>query len=835
MRLRLLLFSLLLLFTESVIAADADTREDITAKDYTAKDFAAKARPFLSRHCFTCHGKEEQQAQLRYDKIQEARRDDQHLWTLIHEQVATGKMPPADLPQPTQQERQEFLRWVEQQQLTLKTSGTRRLNRRELSAALQDLTGLNIDYTQGLPGDGRIDGFDTGADALQDAADSVAQIMQVTRRAVEALRFLEPATGPIYQADLVAAKDARRAFDPWKKQGLSVSTGDTASVKGRGLFLKPQWLGERGGLMFRVQPPDPRFGVLRLQFQISAKKFHDGLPDSKLWVKVGGRNLAYLNITNPSDKPKRYIFDVPLSDVAIGTKGLEITLSNRVEVPYEVQGFENEDKAKLGDSVPGGPGLFRPVFNKKGSIEDQPVPYLVLHSVEITPDFHAPWPPADWQLDVGKLGDNPASAQQLLKIWMERAWRRPVQDQEQKRFQKLYQNLRDQQLTFDEALRATFQSVLLSGSFRYLPSPGDVDESLKHHAIASRMSFFLWGSPPDKELRQLANQKKLADPVVLDSQVDRLLSDPRSEGFVRPFVTQWLEMDQPITIAMDHIQKQDFRFGRNLKASMKQETIAYVGQILAENRSAQELLSSDWTMMNDILAKHYGYKDIEGAELRMVSLRKDDPRGGGILAHAGIQSMLCWMGENWVIYRGSWALRNLLDDPPPPPPLEVPELLPSDGKNHGKSFKELLKQHQEDSRCAICHKSIDPLGFAFQNFDLSGRWREVEYERYVMNDLDGKIEWRGAGKTRPVDAKGHLPRGETFTSFAECKQLLATHYTEDFVQGLLKNLFLYATGRKPNIADRQEIRAILANSRSKNFPLRDLMKAVVRSKAFLER
>ncbi len=228
-------------------------------------------------------------------------------------------------------------------------------------------------------------------------------------------------------------------------------------------------------------------------------------------------------------------------------------------------------------------------------------------------------------------------------------------------------------------------------------------------------------------------------------------------------------------------------------------------------------------------------KEFEGASLRKVQLRKEDPRGGGILAHAGIQSMLCWMGENWVIYRGAWALRNILDDPPPPPPLEVPELLPSDGKNHGKTFKELLKQHQADSRCAVCHKSIDPLGFAFQNFDLSGRWREVEYDHYVMNDLDGKIEWRGAGKTRPVDAQGHLPRGEAFTTFAECKQLLVKNYTEDFVQGLLKNLFLYAAARKPNIADRQEIREILAASQSKNYPLRDLVKAVVKSKAFLER
>jgi hypothetical protein len=182
---------------------------------------------------------------------------------------------------------------------------------------------------------------------------------------------------------------------------------------------------------------------------------------------------------------------------------------------------------------------------------------------------------------------------------------------------------------------------------------------------------------------------------------------------------------------------------------------------------------------------------------------------------------------------GAQALRRILDDPPPPPPLEVPELIPSDGKNVGKSFKQLLVQHQEDAKCAVCHKSMDPLGFAFQNFDLSGRWREREFEKYIRNELDGKIEWRGSGKERPVDATGKLPRGETFTSFAECKQLLVQHYTDDIVRGWLKNVFLYGTGRKPEIADLAEIRQIMAGQRGRGYPLRELLQAVVRSQAFL--
>jgi len=239
--------------------------------------------------------------------------------------------------------------------------------------------------------------------------------------------------------------------------------------------------------------------------------------------------------------------------------------------------------------------------------------------------------------------------------------------------------------------------------------------------------------------------------------------------------------------------------------------------------------------MNDALARHYGYSPLEGGHLRKVALRADDPRGGGVLGHAGIQSMLCWMGDNWVIYRGAWALRHVLDMPPPPPPLEVPELNPSDGKNKGKPFRELLKQHQADAKCAVCHKNIDPLGFAFQNFDISGRWRDVEHESYKRGELDGRIAWVGEGKTRPVDATGRLPRGEEFKSFAEFKKLLAEKYQPDIVRGLMKNWFVYGTGRVPGIDDLNEIAEIMAANRAKGFPLRDLIKDVVTSRTFLER
>jgi len=754
---------------------------------------------------------------------------------MVYEKVLSGEMPPPTRTQPADAEKKQLLNWIEQRQRADAPGSTRRLNRREVSAALRDITGLMIDYSHALPGDGTVSGFDTGAEGLQDAADGIAQWMRISRRAVDGIRFLEPATGKVFAANLRDSKDVRKTIDAWKADGATGKVQGTGRP-GMGLPIEPRAAGERDALTFTVPAPADRQGVLRLSLVVSAFKPIKGVPNPRLWVEVSGRDVDFREITGTLDQPQRLVYEVQLDDLAIQSKGIVVSLANKVEIPYGVEGFENDDRSNPKDPVPGGTGLFRPFYDRKTTpIDKAPVPFIVLQQIQIEPHYVAVWPPADWKSNLGEIKDDPDCAKRLLALWIDRAWRRPATESEREPFFKLYQKLRTEKLSFDDALRAAFQSVLMSGPFRYLAGSAQKDPAASQYAIASRLSFMLTGDPPDAQLKKLAAAGKLKDASILSSEVDRLLADPRSQGFIRPFVTQWLELEQPITIAQDHIQKQDFRFARYLKASMRDETIAYVTQLLTENRPSRELIASDWTMMNDILAIHYGYPAIEDGQLRPVKLRADDLRGGGILGHAGVQSMLCWMGENWVIYRGAWALRHILDRPPPPPPLEVPELNPSEGSNKGKTFKQLLKQHQEDTRCAVCHKNIDPVGFAFQNFDISGRWRDLEYETYARGELDGRISWKGAGKSRPVDTIGRLPRGEEFKTFAEFKQLLVKGYTDDLVKGLLKNVMIYATGRKPDVDDLREIAAIMKEHKTKDYPLRDLIQAVVRSRAFLER
>ena len=806
-----------------------------------AADFQKTVRPLLEKYCVDCHGADEQSARIRYDQISGYENTDQHLWTLVHEAIVDGEMPPTGESQPSPNEKQIILDWINEQALAHEAANSgsqRRLNRREFSAALQDLTGLPIDFASGLPADGKIDGFDTGAPALQDAADSVARLLEVSRRAVESIRFLEPDHDRRIRIDFREHEftDFRKFVDQnWKDDGIFTKSKSLKCVKGVGVYLPTQWTGDRGSSFLAVPAPANKQAALKLVLRVKGQRPLSGLPVPTLWVKVGGKYIDYLPI---NEDPKELVYAVRMEDSLVEDGVIKVMLRTFVEVPYAVAGFENDDRSKPEDRIPGGIGVYRPKFDRKKlrTPDQQPVPSIIVESIDIDYHHQAAWPPAKWKVDVGQIGDDEDSAKRLLAVWMERAWRRPVSDSEQLRFIELYRTLRRQGFSFDDALRSTFQSVLMGGPFRYLASPSDDDPVAAQHAIASRLSFMLVGSPPDTELRELAAAGKLHNPEVLDAQVDRLLSDPRRDAFFRPFVTQWLNMDQPITLVMSHFKKQDFRFGRHLKASMKEETIQYIARLFTDNRPAAELVTSDWAMMNDILAVHYGYRSLEGGGLKKVRLkpRPDDPRGGGVLSHAGIQSMLCWMGDNWVIYRGSWTLNHILDDPPPTPPLEVPELNPSDKANQGKSFRELLVQHQADSRCSVCHRKMDPLGFAFQNFDLSGRWRNVEHDQYHRYELDGKIEWRGKGKTRPVDAAGSLPRGEKFGSFQECKELLAEHYIDDIVRGILKKLTLYGTGRKADVLDLRAIRSIMKEQSAHDYALRDVLKSLIRSRVFLE-
>ena len=462
---------------------------------------------------------------------------------------------------------------------TTAEAGSRRLNRREFGSALQDLTGLTVDFAYSIPGDGKVNGFDTGAEALQDAADSVNQIMEVTRRAVDGIRFLEPAPVRKLRADLVnVEKDPHKLFDPWKDSGVTPEKTPRIARPGLGALIEPKWPRDRSSSMFGVTAPeDGRVSPDKIQRHFLLR-FPD-VPNPIAWVKIGGRVIDRQEISGPVDLE----YQVQYEDSILG-KGLSISFTPRVEMPYAVKGFENEDKSKPSElpartvssvrcgtrgcvigrsnqdpSLPSGKSSWNPITSL----------FVRLNGGSISVSFATTRKAPGNCSPFGWAGLPPAG---------QNKWRKP--------FFAFYQKLRGNGMTFD-ALRSTFQSVLMSSPFRYLASNAHEDKVIADHAVASRLSFMLSGAPPDAQLLGLAGSGKLRDLKVLEAEADRLLADPRSHRFfIRPFVTQWLEMEQPITLVDDHRGKASYHFRRHLQDSMREETHSYFGRLIADDRPA---------------------------------------------------------------------------------------------------------------------------------------------------------------------------------------------------------------------------------------------------------
>ena len=495
---------------------------------FDSKTFEEVVKPMLDNYCVSCHGAEKQKARLRYDQMDGFRISDRHLWTAIHEQLSDGEMPPEDEPQPASSQKKKVLAWIEREQRALGAGSTRRLNRREFGAALQDVTGLSVDFSYTIPGDSKVDGFDTGAEALQDAADSVDQMMEVTRRAVEGIRFLEPPPGEVLKVDLVnLEKNPHKAFDPWTAAGISLEKLPRIAKPGLGALVEPKWPRDRSSSLFSIPPPPDRRGLVRVKFSVASYCTFPEVPNPILWVKIGGRVMDRQEITGPMDLE----YQVQIEDTIIGKKGLSIGFTPRVEMAYRVKGFENEDRSKpnqtcrmaLGFS--GRPGTKRNSGHRSSSLGR----FVVLKQVKLEPRYVAAWPPASWNIDLGEIGDNrrergetpgPVDGSGL-----------PAPGDHRRARNGVLRLLREapgprHELRSGPAVHLSI-SVLMSSPFRYLDSTAHEDKVIADHAVASRLSFMLVGAPPDAELRELAAAGKLRRPDVLKAQADRLLNDIR--------------------------------------------------------------------------------------------------------------------------------------------------------------------------------------------------------------------------------------------------------------------------------------------------------------------
>jgi len=377
-----------------------------------------------------------------------------------------------------------------------------------------------------------------------------------------------------------------------------------------------------------------------------------------------------------------------------------------------------------------------------------------------------------------------------------------------------YKNARHE-TDFDGSVQASIQAILISPDFlfRVEKDPRDVVPGVAYnvgdHDLASRLSFFLWSSIPDDELLRLADQGKLHESAVLRAQVRRMLGDPRSQALISNSAGQWLQLRNLATLKPD---PETFpQFDESLRYSLRQQTELFFESVLREDRSVLDLLQADYTFLNQRLAEHYGIPNIYGSHLRKVTLT--DPNRAGLLGQGSILAVTSYPNRTSVVQRGKWILENLLGAPPPPPPMDVPELKPHSSDGKLLTMRQQLEQHRASPKCSGCHARMDPIGFALENYDAIGRWR----------DKDGDSL---------IDASGKLPDGAEFVGPAGLTKLLLTDYRDDFVRTVTQKLLTYALGRGLEHYDQPAVRSIARQAARENYSMSALVTALVESTPF---
>jgi hypothetical protein len=382
----------------------------------------------------------------------------------------------------------------------------------------------------------------------------------------------------------------------------------------------------------------------------------------------------------------------------------------------------------------------------------------------------------------------------------------------------IYEGRRNLGTPHRSALEETLAVVLASPRFLYLTedsneTPGGALSGIE---LATRLSYFLWGAPPDPILRDLANRGELSKPAVLEAQTNRLIDDPRSAGFIVPFAHQWLGLDR-----LDFFRFNNARytaFDESTKMAARAEVYETVGQWLRRNASLKNLLKSDFVVINSLLANYYGLDGVVGDTYRAVSVPKGSPRGG-FLGMAAILAMGSNGEETSPVERGAWVLRKLLSDPPPPAPANVPQLSRLAGKP--LTTRERLRAHQEAPQCASCHRAIDPIGLGLENFNAVGQWRTED-----SHDIDG-----GSKKRWAIDPSGALHNGPAFGDYFALREIIAAR-SDAFARGFAGALIEYCLGRPRGESDEPLILEMVNQSREKDLAIREFIHVLVRSKEF---
>lgn len=833
------------------------------------KTFQNNIRPVLLSKCLDCHGPDHVEANFRIDQLDPdlLSGPDTAWWEEVFGVVTRGEMPPTDAEDMTEEERVQLVDWLSAELQTASVvrrasfsdSNFRRLTKYEYNYALQDLLAVSWDLAKDLPPESTSeDGFRNSAELLhlsvtqfetyrriarsalqrvivtgdrpetkfwrismasaadrewpkqeeQLAAlheqhkddpsalqDAITKLTETFQQVPDRAHYLNLLNGRRVEADW-NYRQAKYAFPPMKKDPQSPTDSPATTVA----ILPP---GRGGKLIFELGDQLPDQGLMRVTAEVSkAKDFGSRLPQLRLFfgwqASNEGRALLKVSsvdtpVTADMDDPQRVQWDVALG---------EIYPRNSVR-----------GRSRMG-SIPS-PSEYVRLINSAASSTQ-----VAIHSLKVEAPVYDDWPPKSHLRILGTaqgFANEAERATAVLSNFMPQAWRRAVAVSEVQRKVQLFESIRADCSSFEEAMIEVLAAVLSAPQFLFVSgqSPpvaqttAEAATSDNAYSLATRLSTFLWCSVPDQQLLTLAESGQLLEPQIAASQVDRMLQDPRSERLATHFVRQWLNLEL--------LEFQDFRqhvrgFDPLLKEAMLQEPIQTFREMLAQNSSVLDFIHCDYAVINERLARHYGLKNVYGNEFRRVPL-DEDFRRGGLLTQAGFLAMNSDYPDSHPLKRAVWLLEKVLADPPPPPPPAVPQIDLANPEIAKMTLKERIEDHRNHAACMSCHSRIDPWGIAFENYDALGQWRD-------------------SVRGRPVDSTSTLFNNQQLDGMDGLKRFLLQDRQDQFVRAFVTRLTTFALGRPLTFGDRSEIDNITAQVRRNGDGLRTAIHAIVSSQLF---
>lgn len=824
--------------------------------------FQQEIQALLKASCVDCHGAETQEGNIRIDTLDPdlLHGEDVNWWLEVLAVLTNGEMPPED-NELTDENRRKIIDWLSREiqvaSMIRRTeqghSSFRRMTRYEYNYALQDILGLPYNFAKDLPPDPVSgDGFQNSSETLQISPSQLETYRELSRKALLRATVSGPQPEPLHWGVTMKAASARE----WEKQNAELekakqdlqddpekqketlekleasfrkphsntyykelSSGRTARSTWRYSGAKYAWsptqtqaekpaeieavaiIPPRRNLIVELGDQIPERGTLRVRVRASrAAGEEKRIPSMQLefgWQASNDSHAsvrisqAGLLVDAPPESPQFYQWEIPVGDIYPRNSVRKISKMGDLPSPSEYIKFVNSSVSQ-------------------GDIQ--------IDYVEVTAPVYGQWPPESHTcifFPNEHKSDETTYARQILEEFMPRVWRREVSAEEIQKKLELLNTIRPDCSDFQSAMIEVLANVLSSPNFLYLVNSFPVEEEslINQYELATRLAMFLWCSTPDEELLSLAAKGELNSPERLEMQVKRMLADARSERFSQQFVSQWLNLQLLEFLKVD--RKDHPQFESTLKEAMLKEPVVFFDHLLRENESVMNFLHTDYTLVNERLAQHYGLPNVHGNEFRPVEFPANLHRGG-LLTHAGLLAMNSDGKDSHPLKRGIWLLDRLLNDPPPPPPPAVPEIDLADPEIAKLTLKQRIENHRNHAACMSCHAKIDPWGIAFENFDAVGSWRTM---------IDGK----------PVEATSALFNKQELAGIDGLKRYLLINRQDQFARALTHKMTTFALGRPLTFADRSSVDRITSELRKHGDGLEDLVTLIVISDLFQSR